>query len=249
MMKDLTLKRGKASSTVSLVLSAYFCVLIIHQITIAFPSDSGIAHLITRAMHMPILLLLLIPIDIPPNHVTSVINYKVKSLTVTSLLCAWAGDILVVYNAQADHFFMIGVSAFLLSHCFFAWALLLTNNGENRWPVLKKNGWILAVSAIVSFGLLIYLKDELGEVFGSGMGYIFSLLVMLLATLLSKPSDNDRSYRLALFGALLFLTSDVLLTLNKFYTPILYGEFLTSATYVIAQLLLVWSIRLHLTKE
>ena len=44
---------------------------------------------------------------------------------------------------------------------------------------------------------------------------------------------------LVIIGALLFVVSDSILAINKFYEPVQFGRILTMLTYTMAQLLIV----------
>ena len=69
--------------------------------------------------------------------------------------------------------------------------------------------------------------------------YMLTILTMSTAAYLRKGSVHKISYNLVLLGAVLFMVSDSILALNKFYKPLAFSHVSIMFTYAIAQLCIV----------
>ncbi len=82
--------------------------------------------------------------------------------------------------------------------------------------------------------MLMLLADGLGQMFIPVVAYMSILLLMALATVLSKKS----SVWLVL-GGVSFVLSDSLIGFNKFYIPIENNHFVVMSSYYFAQFALL----------
>ena len=68
------------------------------------------------------------------------------------------------------------------------------------------------------------------------------ILSMATAAFLRQGRVSKLSYRLVFFGAIMFMVSDSILALNKFYQPLPYSNIWIMFTYAIAQYVIIIGI-------
>ena len=86
------------------------------------------------------------------------------------------------------------------------------------------------------------MYDNLNGYFIPILVYIFAVLNMIQAAFLRYKVVDNNSFILVFVGALLFLLSESILALNKFYMPIPYKNILIMLFYGISQLLIILGI-------
>lgn len=182
--------------------------------------------------------------------VLSLIGYYMGSVRkrnghfLRALFFCWAGDVLLLKQADAEIFFMLGLAAFLLGHLLYILAYR-----ELRW----KDGGLkraqkLRVSfpvALVGTSLILLLLPYLGSLLIPVIGYAFVLMGMVMAAFFRYGRSSPDSFWLVAAGAILFMISDSALAINKFYMPFAYSGPLIMLTYISAQYLMVEGIIRH----
>lgn len=88
-------------------------------------------------------------------------------------------------------------------------------------------------------GLFYFLLPHLGDLKIPVLVYAVVICSMLLATVHIYFNVNEPSNKLYVGGALLFVVSDSLLAVNKFYHPIYLSGVLIMLTYCMAQYFIV----------
>jgi uncharacterized membrane protein YhhN len=78
---------------------------------------------------------------------------------------------------------------------------------------------------------------------------MIAILSMAFMTLMRRDQVLPSSYLQVVSGAVLFLVSDSLLAINKFYAPVLYSGFFIMLTYSLAQYFIVSGIIFQQTKK
>ncbi|MFN8243205.1 MAG: lysoplasmalogenase [Ferruginibacter sp.] len=205
------------------VLFALLCLLDIYF------SWSGwfYAHLISKALLVPVLLKLS-GTGIPVPYLR---------LLQTGLFFSWIGDVLLLFDGRHELFFMGGLAAFLTTHIFYI-IYFLRKKGSAPSLLLKQPWWIL-LTAGYGIALVWILFPHLGGLTLPVIVYATVICCMLLASLhafYGAAAGARHSYWL---GAFLFVLSDSLLALNKFYQPFTYAGPLIMLTYCGAQYLMV----------
>nr|WP_121272767.1 lysoplasmalogenase [Pedobacter schmidteae] len=153
------------------------------------------------------------------------------------LTFALAGDVLLIYAANDESYFMYGLAAFLLCHIFYTSAFYLDFKSA---PELDKKGARIAISlsAILAIGYYFFLRPHLGIMKLPVMIYILAISMMMMMACFRNQRVNTASFKLILFGAMFFLLSDAILAYNKFVVPIHYAGSWIMSTYMIAQYLI-----------
>jgi uncharacterized membrane protein YhhN len=149
-----------------------------------------------------------------------------------AIFFSWLGDIFLMF--QAEIWFMLGLGSFLLAQLAYAWLFRQEGGGFLR----KKPVWALPFLAF-GLGLMGWLWPHLGDLKVPVALYASAILLMNLMALSRKEKVSETSFRWVMVGAILFLISDSLIALNKFYQPITGARLLIMLTYLSAQFLLV----------
>ena len=158
-----------------------------------------------------------------------------KKWITVALFFSWLGDVLLLFQEKRSVFFLLGLSSVLLAHIFYIIFFHSLRIREN----IKSNFWLLLIVVIYYAVLISILSPHLGEmkwpvrIYGIVISFMF-LLAMHMPALKNKAAGNRM-----LLGALLFVISDSLLAIDKFYSSFSYSGPLIMLTYGFAQLFLV----------
>lgn len=158
---------------------------------------------------------------------------QIRMLTLLALTFSLVGDILLMFVEKAPLYFMFGLVSFLLAHVTYTIVFL-----KHRSPSKKPFGFIL-ILLVYAFGLFYLLKNGLGDLLIPVMIYMIAILAMATSAFLRKKEIEKLSYQFVFVGAILFMVSDSILALNKFYQPIPYSNISIMLTYALAQYLIV----------
>ena len=164
------------------------------------------------------------------------IHTKIKNLTFGALVLSLFGDILLMFVNQSAHFFTAGLASFLLAHILYTLVFLKAKNPT------KKPWFFTGILLVYGVGLFWLLIDNLGEMLLPVFFYMLVILTMATAAILREGRVSKISYNFVLLGAVLFLISDSLLAINKFYTPLAYSNISIMFTYAFAQLFIVFGL-------
>ena len=184
-------------------------------------------------------------IFLKPLIIISLIGYlDSQLLSITKGLSKWilgalifslAGDVLLMFEEKNSIFFLLGLSSFLLAHIFY---IVFFHHVRLKEKV-KSNPWFLVAVVIYYAALITLLSPWLGDmkipvlVYGIVISFMF-MLAMHMLFIKNKPAG-----RWMMIGALLFVMSDSILAINKFYQTFEIAGILIILTYGIAQLFIV----------
>ena len=160
--------------------------------------------------------------------------FSTKKFLLLGLTFSWIGDILLLFAAKGELFFIAGLLSFLTAHVFYIY--LFSKLGTTE--AYKKNlvfwaGFIMIVLYLQS--LLALLLPKIGTLKIPVSVYAVTISVMLAFAWRGYFSWNPSTRFFILFGAMAFVASDSLLAINKFYSPFENASFLIMATYLAAQ--------------
>ncbi len=161
---------------------------------------------------------------------------SLRNFTILALMCSLAGDVLLMFTEQSPRFFILGLIAFLLAHVLYI--LVFLKHRKTPQKVLL----FIAILLIYACGLFYLLKDGLGDMLIPVIAYMFVILTMATTAFLRKDKVSNQSYKFVLWGAILFMVSDSLLSLNMFYKPFLLANIGIMVTYALAQFFIVLGI-------
>ncbi len=167
---------------------------------------------------------------------------QVKSITtgitkwvLFALIFSLAGDVLLMFQGKKEIFFLLGLASFLIAHIFYIIFFHHVRVREN----VKSNPWLLVIVVVYYAALISWLSPYLGEMKLPVRiyGIIISIMFMLAMHMLSIKNKIAGSWML--WGALLFVVSDSVLAINKFYQPFEAANVIIMLTYGLAQLFIV----------
>lgn len=190
---------------------------------------------VTKPLLMPALMLFF---SINSSH------YKgpLKKWVLLALGFSMGGDVLLMFQDRMPEFFLFGLSSFLLAHIFYIFFFHQLRVSEG---IRGKALWLIPV-AIYYAGLMVWLSPRLGEMATPVRIYGLVISFMLVMALHMLYLRKKEAGRLMLYGALLFVASDTLLAINKFYMPVPLAATLVMGTYGMAQFLIVRGALLQL---
>ena len=182
---------------------------------------------VTKPLLMPLLVI----------YFVSAVNFfssSLKKWIVLALVFSWLGDVFLMFESTNSSFFIFGLVAFLIAHIFY---ILFYENLIQRENI-KKNYWLF-IPVLIYYALLVnILSPNLGDMKLPVRMYGVVISYMLIQALQVGRIRNRPAAVLMITGAVLFITSDSILALNKFYKPFEHAGILIMLTYGIAQLLI-----------
>jgi uncharacterized membrane protein YhhN len=160
------------------------------------------------------------------------VRSNLKKWIIAALLFSWLGDVLLMLQDDNSLFFLLGLSAFLLAHIFYILFFHFIRIKED-----VKSRWYLLLIVVVYYILLIALLSPwLGDmklpvrIYGIVISFMFMLAMHMLFI------KNKNAGRWLMLGALLFVISDSVLAINKFYQSFEMSGIAIMLTYGPAQL-------------
>ena len=155
-----------------------------------------------------------------------------------ALLFSWLGDVFLMYDTIASHYFMVGLVSFLTAHVLYSIAFF-----KHRNTKLPGKFWVVTLLLLLYGTILFFqLKPGLGDLLPAVVIYILVILIMALTAYGRKGRVNKQSFGLVFIGALFFIASDSFLAIDKFLSEVPYTHFLVMGTYATAQFLITEGI-------
>ena len=175
---------------------------------------------------------------------TTEIAGNFKQILLAALFLSLAGDVWLIFEKSNPSFFIFGLICFLAAHVFY---ILAFNQLRNDNAVAVK-WWVAIFVAVFYFSLMYILFAHLGDmkipVLIYGVVISSMLFIAMHFFFIKKPGST-----LIVAGALLFITSDSLLAINKFYSNFTNASMFIMLTYAFAQYYIVKGIIQYLDTE
>ncbi|MFN0728978.1 lysoplasmalogenase [Polaribacter gochangensis] len=151
---------------------------------------------------------------------------------VLGMFFSFVGDVLLMFNGA--NFFMFGLLAFLLAHVVYIKVTVGFLPGDLTVKMISS-----AFPFVVFFGVLMYLiYPNLGEMLIPVVVYGITISTFGSVALLNYRSEKSTENLWLFIGTVIFILSDSLIALNKFYKPNeIYGVAIM-ITYILAQFLI-----------
>lgn len=160
------------------------------------------------------------------------ITDPLKKWILAALFFSWLGDIFLMFQSGNNKFFLAGLFAFLFAHIFFIVFFHVVRIRENI-----KSNWLLLLIVVIYYGTLIsFLSPYLDNlklpvrIYGAILSFML-LLAMHMLSIKDKAAGG-----MFIAGAFLFVISDSVLAVNKFYMSNLWADIIIMLTYGLAQL-------------
>ncbi|MBA6154336.1 lysoplasmalogenase [Gelidibacter maritimus] len=161
---------------------------------------------------------------------------KTKITTLIALIFSLMGDVFLMFVDQSPNFFMLGLASFFLAHVFYILIFWKRRNSKIN-PV-----GFLAILIVYAIGLFYLLKNSLGNLLIPVIFYIIIILSMAITAFLRQGKVSKISFVLVFLGAILFVISDSILALNKFYMPLRFSSVSIMLSYALAQYFIVMGL-------
>lgn len=164
---------------------------------------------------------------------------------IAALSFSWMGDVLLM-NA-GPMWFILGLSSFLIAHVCYIRRFMLGGSKADS-TMLKKIPWLEVLVFAVFITVFLRLWPTLGEMKLPVTLYSIVIYFMILAAFSREGRIPAVSFRFVLIGAILFMVSDSLIAISRFSGPevtISWAGIWIMLTYIAAQGLIVWGIRLE----
>ncbi len=185
--------------------------------------------LISKPLLMPLLVAFVISNTAFPNPLTH--------LLLGALAFSWIGDLALLFDSVYSNLFIVGLVGFLIAHIQY---VILFAKSAKFLSFVKGFTSLGILSFAIYTGLLLqflwpYLHELKMPVF------VYASVLMLMGIFAISRYEITGKW-VVVMGAILFVLSDSILALNKFYSPMFLGRALTMFTYAIAQLLIVLGV-------
>lgn len=159
-----------------------------------------------------------------------------KYLIIFALVMSWFGDVFLLFDKQNPSLFIFGLGSFLIAHlCYIVYF----------YNIRKQNGVDFVPRILVSFGVLIYvislfilLAPNLKTLQIPVIIYALTLAAMLLTSFHAFDFIKHDFGKICIAGTMLFVVSDSILSINRFYQPFAFASIFIMLTYGIAQFLI-----------
>ncbi|MES1214662.1 MAG: lysoplasmalogenase [Bacteroidota bacterium] len=205
---------------------AFLVVLVVHIAGIYIGDDS--IELFTK----PLLVVLLIGYFF---WSTKSVSSGLKIWMAGALILSLTGDVLLMFVSSNAAFFLAGLAAFLTAHLFYIFFFHAIRIHEK----IKGKLFLLLLVFIYYVGLMSILTPWLGSYKLPVRIYSVVICFMLMLSMHMLYIKNKKAGWKMFAGALLFVISDSVLAVNKFYISFIEADIIIMFTYGIAQLLIV----------
>ena len=195
---------------------------------VGIAANIKILHFIAKPLLVPALLLLLF-------YTSPAIAGK--KLLMIGLFFSWMGDVFLLFEYKYALFFIFGLASFLTTHIFYIIYFLRIKSPNPS--LLKKRPILIALVLAYGITLVWQLYPHLKDLKLPVIVYAAVICTMLLCSLHIFLKVNKKAAGFYLLGATVFVISDSLLAINKFYQPFAYAAVFIMLTYCAAQYFIV----------
>ena len=201
----------------------YFFILIVDLLGIAFQNST--------------LVFVFKPLLIPTILFLYTVDTRIKNkLYRVALVVCFFGDVFLLGSEKL--FFMLGLGSFLIAHVIFIKIVLnQLNKISFKRIVIAGLPYIILLISILSL-----LKDSLKDLFFPVVIYGLTICSFGTIAFLNYLQKKDSRAMFMFIGSTVFIASDLVLAINKFYFSALYLEVFVMLTYGIAQYLILKSM-------
>jgi len=168
-------------------------------------------------------------------------KFPSKGLLLFALLFSWFGDIVLLFAAKGEIYFIAGLVLFLSAHILY----IVLFGKQPKVRSNKQKPWLfLGVLCIVGylFSMLYVLFPNLGGLKIPVTVYAVVISTMLLMSVKGFFEWKSPANYYILVGAVCFIASDSLLAFDKFYKAIPLSSFNIMSTYLAAQFFIAFGI-------
>ena len=160
-------------------------------------------------------------------------------LLVGALLFSWLGDLALMQDG--DNYFLMGIGAFFVAQLIYCYAFIKSSFEKPEFRLTP----LLPILTFTIF-LLVFVTPAVPDALQIPI-VIYALTITTMACLarLRLGLTSSQSYQWVITGALLFVTSDAAIAVDKFYRPVPYDDLVIMGTYIAAQVFIAKGILAH----
>jgi uncharacterized membrane protein YhhN len=198
----------------------------------------GALNLLSAIIEQPLLRTLTKPLLMPMLMLyvfaqTHILN---RNKLIFILIFAWLGDLFLLFQGNSPLYFQLGLGSFLIMQIAYI-RLFSSQSSAGYFNVAQWFSLSIIPVLIYVVGFLAFLLPLIPAALYVPVSlYALALGAMLYSAYLRK---TDSSYYFIFIGAILFVISDSLLALVKFYFSFSGNSIYVMLTYILAQLLLI----------
>jgi uncharacterized membrane protein YhhN len=207
-------------------IAGYMIILVLHVVGLGV--DIPMVELISKPMLLVYLLVYFIKFS-------AGLDRGLRTWVIAALILSWIGDVLLMFQSRNEMFFLAGLVSFLLAHISYIVFFHKIRIKES----IRSNAWFLLIIVVYYAALVSFLSPYLGEMKLPVRIYGLVISFMLLLALHMKYLSLHKARIFFIIGAILFVVSDSILAINKFYQPFAGAGLLIMLTYGLAQFSLV----------
>ena len=160
------------------------------------------------------------------------VQSSLKKWIIAALFFSWIGDVLLLLKDDNSLFFLLGLSSFLVAHIFYILFFHFIKGKEN----VKSRWYFVLIVGLYYVIIKNLLSPYLGDMKLPVSIYAVFISFMFMLSLHVLLIKNKIAGWLMMTGALLFIISDSLLAINKFYHPFEMAGVFVMISYGSAQL-------------
>ena len=160
------------------------------------------------------------------------------------------GDVLLMFEDGDPKFFMMGLAAFLIAHIFYilSYRQHQDKSLEKSLKGIQKIRFSFPI-VLAGTGLIVILYPSLGSLKIPVVVYALVLIVMVLNSVFRFGRTTNVSFSLVFLGSILFMFSDSMLAINKFFKPIPAAGVWIMSSYILAQFFIVHGLVKHVSNS
>jgi uncharacterized membrane protein YhhN len=168
---------------------------------------------------------------------------KRNKIYILALIFSFFGDVFLMFDGEL--FFMVGLVSFLIAHLIFI--KIVVNRLQK--PTVSRVVFSLAPFLILLLFLIFFLKPYLKELLFPVIIYGITISIFGMVSMLDYLNTKSKKSLFMFIGAIIFICSDGLLAINKFYSANAILALLVMITYIIAQYFIYKSMILECNKS
>ncbi|GIV33868.1 MAG: hypothetical protein KatS3mg031_1403 [Chitinophagales bacterium] len=208
----------------------YLLVAVLHLASLLLVYD--ILSSVTKPLLMPVLILWYL--SATRGH-RSQLHYIMTGAFVFS----WVGDVLLM---KKDELFLLGgLGAFLITHLLYIGVFTKEVKEAGRDMILKRKPWLALPFIGLTAGMIILIFNHLeASMKLPVVVYALVITVMVIMAIARYGNVDYRSFQSVLLGAMLFMISDSLIALDRFYFKghLWQADFFIMTLYISGQFLI-----------
>jgi len=159
---------------------------------------------------------------------------------IAAFFFSWVGDMFLMVANQVEVLFYAGVGGFFMAQLFYI-RTFMSGGKEKMLAGFVFRRPLRIIPFVVYLGLVLFIISDgmQGVMIPVIVLYAISLVFMSVAALNRRGLVNRLSFRLVFTGSILFVLSDSMIAINKFYAEFPRSSFLVMLTYFSAQYLIM----------